>query len=159
MIQFNTIIDVDDSAIPNAIDAIQDDCLSRGGERIAEKAKKSIIPSRRMTLQEIPKEARKRYAKGKRPLPGIPSRPGDPPHSISGILPGLIGSAVSQHIALIGAEKSSKRGYPAAATLEFGRSYTLFGRQVTIEPRPYMAPALIAVLPTLANDFKDSIKG
>lgn len=159
MIRISTTLEFDDQVIPVAINAAADERLPRGAERIEQRAKQSIVPGRRMLLSELPPKVQAKLKRSHKPLPGVPSRPGDPPHSISGILPRLISSGVDNHVAVVGPARSGKRGYPAAGALEFGRTTTIFGRQITIEPRPFMGPAMMAVLPTLANDFRDSVKG
>lgn len=159
MISLRTTIKLDEQIIPDAIDAAADDCLFRGADRLAAKARASIHHSRQLLISELPTKVQSQYKKSHKPLPGVPSKPGQPPNSPTGILPKSIVAATSDHVALAGPAKLSKGGYPGGSALEFGRTISIFGREIKIEPRPFMAPALMAVLPTLANDFKDSVKG
>lgn len=156
MIKTATLIEFDDSIIPDRIDAAAEQILPLGAERLAKRAKESIRPSRQLLISELPPHRRK-YFRNKQRAPQSHSEPGKPPLTPSGILPRLISTAQEGPVALVGPRNREGRGFPAGRALEFGRSYSVFGRRVTIEPRPFMAPALVSVLPTLALDFKDSI--
>lgn len=159
MIGFKTTIEFDEDIIPQKIDEARDRVLPLGADRIAERAKHSIQPVRQLLFSELSPALQRVYKKNKKPLPGVPSQPGQPPNTPTGILPGLIEAVANGPTYLIGATKPEGKRYAAGNALEFGRTYTLFGKQVTVQPRPFMGPAMTAVLPTLANDFKDSVKG
>lgn len=150
-------LEFDDNIIPDRIDEAAESVLPIGARRIEKRAKDSIHPARPLLLSEVPKH-RQKFVKRSKKQPYSHSEPGRPPLTPSGTLPSLITSAQDGPVALIGPRKKDGRGFPAGRALEFGRSYSLLGRRITIEPRPFMGPALKAVLPTLAADFKDSIR-
>lgn len=142
--------------------------LSRTGAYVRRRAQSSIRRPRRCLLSELSPERQTIFAQRQRtadrngtPQPLLPyasSRPGEPPRTPTGKLPKSILFALDQNDAVvIGPVLNSGNSVRVPSTLEFGGRETIFGTSVTIEPRPFMEPALEAELNNIPRFFESTL--
>ncbi|MFO1046038.1 MAG: hypothetical protein U0941_30030 [Planctomycetaceae bacterium] len=143
--------------------------LSRAGAYVRRRAQSSIRRPRRCLLSELSPERQGIFAQQQRtadrngtPQPLLPyaaSRPGEPPRTPTGKLPKTILFALDQaeDAVVIGPVLTSGSSVRVPSTLEFGGRETIFGTSVTIEPRPFMQPALEAELHRIPSFFESTL--
>ncbi|MBX3448192.1 MAG: hypothetical protein KF777_01460 [Planctomycetaceae bacterium] len=150
--------------IEKGVDRARLKALSRVGAFVQRRAKSSIRKPRQMRLSDMPKEARAKWKQdakvareqGRRPprRGKAPSRPGEPPRDVTGLLRGwiLFGYDPQPQSVVIGPAKLNKSS-GAPRTLEEGGEVSVarrrrdgrrFVRRTRIQPRPYMGPAFDA---------------
>lgn len=138
----------DRAKVVDALDKASRRALSKAGAFIRQRAKTSIRPRKRSSL------------------------PGQPPHSHTGLLRQLIlfGYDPGTRSVVVGPAKIN-RSTGAPHVLEFGGRTVIetyrhrrgrvqkVRRQVTIEARPYMGPALEEERPSLPKHWANSVRG
>lgn len=157
----------DRAAVVNAVDKVTRKALSKVGSFVMRGARSSIRPARRKSLGEMAPQERANYeqwaarqkARGFKPPPRplASSKPGEPPRSITGLLRRNIFFAYdpARESVVIGPAMLN-RGTQAPETLEYGGSTEVRGRNVKIEARPFMGPALEREAPKLPGFFADA---
>lgn len=109
-------------------------------------ASQTRSPVKRRRLQQELEQLRRETA----------SAPGEPPKSITGLLRNhiyFVYEPVEKSV-IIGPARLNTPS-PAPGVLEHGGTVNFRGRVVTIEPRPYMQPALVRELPKLPAMWKE----
>lgn len=138
--------------------------LAKAAAFIWRRATHSIRRPRRVRLDELSpirrrifEESRDQANRDGGPIPILPfasSRPGEPPRSPTGILRSTIFFAVDESSAIIGPVGRSGSGRRVPSVLEFGGESNYRGRNVRIEARPFMRPALTAEIDQLPQLFE-----
>ena len=144
-------------AVMSRIDAGKRKALSKVGAYVRTRSRSSLKKPRRLRLSELPEDRQRIFerrqqqaeAKGETPptLPFASSAPGEPPRTPTRKLKDTIFFAyepVSESVVIGPIKLSGTKGKDAPATLEGGGDQTIFGRNVHIEARPFMGPALEA---------------
>lgn len=145
--------------------------LSKIGAFVRTAARRSMKKARRQKLSEMPadkrtalqlerRQARREGRKAPAP-PLVGSKPGEPPRWWTKLLRDRVFFAYEpvRRVVVVGPEKvASKRG-DVPHVLEYGGlSRGPNGKQVTIEPRPYMRPALAKVQPQMARIWAQAFR-
>lgn len=133
-------------------------------------ARNSLKPARQVPIKSLTPEqllayriAQAKYKRGelsekpKRPLE--PSKPGEPPRMISGLLRTflLFEFDEQKQAYVIGSKRLPRKGL-APKTLEKGGTATIGRQNVIVAPRPYMMPALNKETSQMAKRWENSIK-
>jgi len=164
----------DRAKVVRAVNRARRKALSRVGAFVRTRARRSIRKPRQMTLAEMSPEQReqheqrvRRARRRGRPRPKRPraaSKPGEPPRSPTGTLKKFLFFAFDQRTesVVVGpVALNGREGRDVPRTLEAGGTATLpDGRRITIEPRPYMGPALQGEVEagTIPKQFRNSIR-
>lgn len=147
--------------------------LGKIGSYIRRTARSSMRKARMKKVSELTDEERRIYdirvaawkrngSEGKRPRrPLAPSRPGEPPRTITGYIRKFLFFVVDKRKrnVVVGPAKINRPSVDALQALEFGgRSKSYDGDAVQIKARPFMRPALKAEQGKFQALFADAIR-
>jgi|GEM_PF-423588 len=163
----------DRERVIRSLDRGEKNRLSKAGAFVRRRSRSSIRKARRKRESELdPQERIAYYAavdraqREGRAKPRIwwfaHSKPGEPPRSIWGLLRDHIYFVYdpSRRSVVVGPAKLNGTSGSAPQALEFGGYVTSqrLGRQVYIEPRPYMRPALDAEIDNFPELYRNSME-
>lgn len=149
----------DRAAVIRAVDEADRKVLARFGAQMRLRIRSKIRKPRRKTLAELTdvekhriKRDKERGGKGQRPF--APSRPGEPPRNVTGLLRDHVYYSwdPATRSVVVGPARLS-RGSDVPHILEEGGVSE--GRR--IEARPYMQPSLQELLPKLPEQYHDLV--
>jgi hypothetical protein len=149
----------DRPVIAHAVEDAERRILSKAAGSVRLRAQRSMKKAPRKPVAVQGKKRRGR----KSTRPAV-SPPGSPPYTITGMLRKgiLYGYEPLEHAAFIGPVKLNARYAGIPGILERGGTESIKSkrgtRSATYQPRPYMAPALNAVIPELPAMWANSIK-
>lgn len=157
-------------AVLQGVEKSQRQVLSKYGGLVRKIARRSLRKPRRVALGEMSEENRnafrtrqqiaKREGKPAPTRPFAPSRPGEPPRVITGLLKKFtyyVFDPATQSV-LIGPVKLNQKSDGVPEALEYGgRSTNAKGEPIRIDARPWMTPANAIAMKQLPGMWANSV--
>lgn len=156
--------------IKNAVNKSSRQVLSKYGGLVRKIARRSLRKPRRMSFGEMTEDERKSFRTRQRiakqegkpapKRPFMPSRPGEPPRVITGLLKKFtyyVFDPASESV-LVGPVKLNQKSSDVPEVLEYGgRSTNARGQRIRVDARPWMTPANQAALQQLPGMWTNSV--
>lgn len=156
--------------IGDAVNKSSRQVLKKYGGLVRKIARRSLRKARQKPIGQLTEEERKnlrirqeiakRTGKPKPARPLLPSKPGEPPRVITGLLKKFtyfVFDPATQSV-LVGPVKLHQKSDGVPEALEFGgRSTDTKGRPITIKARPWMTPANAIAMKQLPGMWANSV--